>query len=55
MAELPLAALVVGVAVLAFVFSIRVGILLGHRLDRVLEARAAAEKVPQTEEVGVDE
>jgi uncharacterized integral membrane protein len=55
MAELPSAVLLLGGAVLGFVIAIRVGILLGHRLDRALEARAADEEPRQTEEVSADE
>ncbi|MGD0017666.1 MAG: hypothetical protein ABSD62_00240 [Candidatus Limnocylindrales bacterium] len=55
MAELPFAVLLIGGAVIGFVFSIRVGILLGLRLDRALEARAAAEEPGHTEEVSADE
>ena len=42
MEDLALAVLLIAIAVLAFVFSIRIGILLGRRLDRAMEARAAA-------------
>ena len=42
MQELLLAVLLIAVGVVAFVFCIRIGILLGRRLDRALEARAAA-------------
>jgi hypothetical protein len=55
MAELPFAVLLLGGAVLAFALSIRVGILLGRRLDRAVEARAAAEEPRQTDEVSADE
>jgi hypothetical protein len=55
MHELPFVVLLLGGAVLAFVFAIRVGILVGRRLDRALEARAAAEEPGQTEEASADE
>ena len=45
------AALLLAGAVLAFVLSVRVGILLGLRLDRAVEARAAADEPGQTDEV----
>jgi hypothetical protein len=43
MGPLLLAALVVVVAVVAFAASVGVGILLGRRLDRIVEGRASAE------------
>lgn len=55
MEELPFLALLLGGAVLGFVFSVRVGILLGLRLDRALEARAVAEEPGHTEEASADE
>ncbi len=55
MQELLVAALLVAGAIVAFVLSIRVGILLGLRLDRAVEARAADEEPAQTDEVGADE
>jgi hypothetical protein len=55
MQEVLFVVLLIGGGVLAFVFSIRVGILLGLRVDRALEARAAADQPGQSEEVGTDE
>jgi hypothetical protein len=55
MEELLFAGLLVCGAVVCFAISIRVGILLGLRLDRALDARAAAEEPGQTEEAGGDE
>ncbi|MGA2513301.1 MAG: hypothetical protein ABSG37_06755 [Candidatus Limnocylindrales bacterium] len=42
MAELVAALAFVALAVVAFVVSVRVGMLVGRRLDRALEARASA-------------
>ena len=55
MTELAFAALLVVAAVLGFALSMRVGILLGHRLDGAIEARAAAEEAGHSEEVSADE
>jgi len=55
MPELPLAVLLVAGGVLGFVLSIRVGILLGLRLDRAIEARSAADEPAHDEEVSSDE
>ena len=55
MEELPLAALVIVVGVLGFVVSIRIGILLGLRIDRALEARAATDEPAKDEELDHDE
>jgi hypothetical protein len=55
MQEVPFAALLVGGAILGFVLAIRVGMLLGLRLDRALEARVAAEEPGHTEEVSADD
>jgi hypothetical protein len=46
MSELPAAIGLVGLAIVAFVGSIRLGILLGRGLDTVIEARRDAEAVP---------
>jgi hypothetical protein len=48
-------------AVAVFALSVRVGILVGRRMDRVLEARQAADGIPSdqkpdvVDEVGVDD
>ena len=42
-------------AVVVFVVAIRIGILLGLRLDRALEARAAASEAGPIEEIRADE
>jgi hypothetical protein len=49
------AVLLLGGALVVFVVSIRIGILLGLRLDRALEARAAASEPGHIEEVRADE
>ena len=46
---------VVGLAALFFIVSIRIGILLGFRIDRAMEARLAAEEPASNEEVRADE
>jgi hypothetical protein len=55
MQELLLAVLLIAVGVVAFVFCIRIGILLGQRLDRAVEARAAADEPGPSEEITADE
>ncbi|MGD0861933.1 MAG: hypothetical protein ABSA21_04150 [Candidatus Limnocylindrales bacterium] len=49
------AALLLAGGLVVFVVSIRVGILLGQRLDRALEARAVAGGSEPSEEVRTDE
>ena len=55
METLSLAVLLIAAAVLGFVLSIRVGILLAVRLDRAIEARAVADKPAHDEEASADE
>ena len=55
MEALPIALLLIAAGVLGFVLSIRVGILLGVRLDRAIEARAVADKPAHDEEASADE
>ena len=52
---LVLVGLLLGGALVVFVVSIRIGILLGSRLDRALEARPAASEPGPIEEVRADE
>lgn len=52
---LAFAVLLLGGALVIFVVSIRIGILLGLRVDRALEARAAANEPGPIEEVRPDE
>lgn len=47
MTGLLLALLLVAAAIVAFVLAIRVGMLIGTRMDRVMEARHAAESQPE--------
>jgi hypothetical protein len=49
------AVVLVGGTLVVFVVSIRIGILLGLRLDRALEARAAAGEAGPIEEIRADE
>jgi hypothetical protein len=49
------AVVLVGGTLVVFVVSIRIGILLGLRLDRALEARAAADEAGPIEEIRADE
>jgi hypothetical protein len=55
MAEAGVAVLLLVAGVAAFALSIKVGMLVGQRLDRVIEARAAAADTAPAEEVGADE
>ena len=55
MEALPIALLLIAAGVLGLVISIRVGILLGVRLARAIEARAAADKLAHDEEASADE
>jgi hypothetical protein len=55
MPDLLLAAVLIGGGIVAFVVSVRLGILLGLRLDRALEARAANKEPDPAEEVSPDE
>jgi hypothetical protein len=49
MSEAVAAAALVIAGVLAFVLAVRVGIVLGKRLDRIMVARAASEEAQQTQ------
>jgi hypothetical protein len=60
MQELPFVALIVGIAIVVFIICLRIGILLGLRLDRAIEVRAAertvaAQEPGHTEEASADE
>ena len=55
MQGLVFAVLLLGGAVVVFIVSIRIGILVGLRLDRAVEARAAASEPGPIEEVHADE
>jgi hypothetical protein len=55
MGEALAAALLIGGGLALFVICIRIGTLLGRRLDRSLEARATAGDAGPSEEVSTDE